>query len=458
MTKKDEKCAEANRLILSVKKAISREKKSSAFVGYYEAEGLADDLDQIRQDIMFLTKKFPDDTKKLMLDLLKTQGKIFERSDDSNGFIGGVFRQCVEDLGEIFSKISVDVEEVVNLVYRHFIDNEYGVEDNIIFAFKDVLKDEGLNLLKKKFVESVTPEELEKVRLEAAAEFDGDNDDDEGDEEDRLDNIKMHEEFYISNVRRGLTSIADCRNDVDEYIQACSFEEKIHEYDYMRIAKRLINHRRCNEALEWLDKMTKPVTGSWKEEHTRLKIDALSLSGNEEAARQERVSWFYSCFAYDLYEEILKYADDDFGKQFREQAIEKAFEYSNIYGAMNFLAALGEIGKLSQLIRINADAIDGGFYYALRPIAKILRETDRLAATIVYRKLLEHTLGKADSKYYQYAAKDLIACCELSLKIKDFDIYGNHDNYFANIQTKHKKKYAFWRIFNPLYEKGSRLD
>lgn len=54
-------------------------------------------------------------------------------------------------------------------------------------------------------------------------------------------------------VKHGLKSIADCRNDVEEYIAACAFKDDVSTDDYLDIAERLIRHWRPKEALQWID-------------------------------------------------------------------------------------------------------------------------------------------------------------------------------------------------------------
>jgi hypothetical protein len=274
-------------------------------------------------------------------------------------------------------------------------------------------------------------------------------------EKDRAEHVEWRTESFVRTIKRGLKDIADCRNDVDEYIAACSFTTAIHEHDHLGIAKRLASLGRYDEALKWLDDMSKPVCRAWKEDYFRIKIDALFLSGNKDAAQEERINWFDSGFDYDLYAEIIDNAEnDEFKLEFRKNTVQKAFECKNIYAGMEFLVKLKEIDKCAQLIYAKAETmIDGSSFYILRSAIKILRDLEPLAAMILCRKLLENVLHKGSSKYYKYAAKDLVDCYKLSKKITDFRAYEKHEDYFATIQAKHRKKYAFWKIYDPLFEK-----
>ncbi|GHT95591.1 hypothetical protein FACS1894122_13220 [Alphaproteobacteria bacterium] len=443
-------------LISTIEKSISSYKKSKAFIGYWDAGGFADVMDQTRENIVNLANTSPNEARKLMLDLIKTHAKVIERSDDSNGYIGNFYAQCMEDFGKIFLKLSVDIKEIVKLVCDLFMHDNYGVMGNVISDFKDVLREEGLELLKKNFLELASPRGLEEVKKKAETKFEKEKAKGELDEDDNLqEEVNKKVEYYLDNIERGLAHIADCRNDVDEYIQAQSFHGGLYEYDYLAIAKRMINHARYGEALEWLDKLSKPIT-TWRDDYLKLKISALSLSGELETAQQERIAWFQADFKYDLYEEILKNANDTFREQFRKQSIEKAFEHKDIYAAIDFLMQLDEVEKCAEFVLLKAESINGAYYELLRPMAKILRNNYPLASTILYRKLTEHSLAKAVSKYYQYAAKDLIACHELSSQITDFGSHKNHEAYFKEIQEKHQRKCAFWDIFYPLMKRKMR--
>jgi hypothetical protein len=455
MISENKKSNELEYLVSRIQKSISRHKKSHLEIGYWDAESYVDELDQLREDIMFLADKHPDTAKKLMTDLIDIHENVFERADDSNGFIGDFFRTCVEDLGKIYAKLSVDVTEVVSVVYDLFMHNDYAIADEVIFDFKDVLKEEGLDLLKNELIKSAAPKKLDQVQKKAAEEYDAEDHYYSVKEHDLGKHVEWKTESFIRTIKRGLREIADCRNGVDEYIAACSFATAIHEHDHLGIAKRLTNHGRYEEALKWLDEMSKPVCHAWEEDYFRIKIDTLLLSGNKNAAQEERLNWFNPGLDYDLYEEIINNAEDDeFKREFRDKIIQKAFEYKNLYAGMEFLIKLKEIDKCAQLVYAKAETmIDGSNFYILRSAIKAMRDIEPLAAMILCRKLLENILHKGSSKYYKYAAKDLVDCYKLDQKITDFREYKKHEDYFVEIQEKHKKKYAFWKIYDPLFEK-----
>lgn len=74
----------------------------------------------------------------------------------------------------------------------------------------------------------------------------------------------------------------------------------------------------------------------------------------------------------------------------------------------------------------------------------MLQNTDPIAATLLYRKMIEPVLDETKSKYYNYAAKDLVTCGVLNFKIANWGTLQNHEEYLKAIEIKHKRKVSFW--------------
>jgi dephospho-CoA kinase len=90
---------------------------------------------------------------------------------------------------------------------------------------------------------------------------------------------------------------------------------------------------------------------------------------------------------------------------------------------------------------------------SIKELADILKEIDPLTATLLYRKLMEPILTSAKSKYYNYAAKDLISCQELSRKIVDWKNHQDHSQFLLNLQEANKRKVSFWSEYNIAMQK-----
>ena len=189
-----------------------------------------------------------------------------ERVDDSNGSVSEVFVTAAEDLASLAKNSNhLKNDELVELIFTLFMNDNYGSYSNIISNFKGILKDQDLDLLKRK---------IQHVANDTNS-------------------------LTINNA---LKSIADCKDNVEEYIDACSSEDGINARNHIEIAKRFIKADRPKEALDWLDKMKTSVNHqTWQSDEKALKIQALELDGNYEHAQKERISWFAKNFDPDLY-------------------------------------------------------------------------------------------------------------------------------------------------------------
>ncbi len=177
--------------------------------------------------------------------------------------------------------------------------NDYGIYDEIILHFKNTLGSEGLQQL--------------YTQLNAAKDSNN-----------------------AGRVSRGLKSIADCRNNVDEYIQACSLNGVPIAHDHLDIAKRLMDHWRAEEALQWLDRMDIPNNHGWEPQRLKLKIQALELNGDYALAQEERITWFEKSLSPELYGEILKHSKDEVKELFKVDAVLKAFTFYEPHTALSF--------------------------------------------------------------------------------------------------------------------------
>lgn len=371
------------KIVNMIKKEISSLARSTRFIDYYESDSLADRLNELRLRIVNdLNAKSPKIAFEVMLNFLDLHKNTLERVDDSNGTVSDVFITACENLGSIAQDTDqLSNEKLVDIVFSRFTNNDYGIYDGIIRNFKNILNNEDLSLLQEKF--------------------------------EHIANGKN-----ISMVKHGLQSIADCKNDVDLYIYACSFKDSIHAHDHLDIAKRLISSSRAKEALQWLDSME--ISSPWQQDRRKLKIQALELDEDYEQAQKERLSWFAETLNPQVYKDIINAYNEDLKKEFQSSSIKKAFQFQEPHTSLYFLVQIEEFEEAARFVRARFKELNGRQYYVLRPTADLLQSIDPIAAILLYRKLIEPVLEETKSKYYNYAAKDLVTCAVLNSKITCF--------------------------------------
>jgi hypothetical protein len=97
-------------------------------------------------------------------------------------------------------------------------------------------------------------------------------------------------------------------------------------------------------------------------------------------------------------------------------------------------------------------------YYTLRPAADLLQNTDPIAATLLYRKMIQPVLDETKSKYDHNAVKDLVTCGILDSKIANWGALQSHEEYLKEIKIKHKRKISCWSEYKSALQKQAAKE
>lgn len=77
-------------------------------------------------------------------------------------------------------------------------------------------------------------------------------------------------------------------------------------------------------------------------------------------------------------------------------------------------------------------------------MAETLEQAQRLlAASLIYRALIDSILRRAQSKYYHHGVRYLHKLEALAPAITDWERFGTHDDYFRGLQQIHARKSSF---------------
>lgn len=199
---------------------INSIKRSQAFVNYGYSFRFADELQSVLDAInQQLLKSAPDLAEKLILKFIKIHPAVFERADDSSGSIGDVFRYAIEAWKEACVKCynGKDKTALIEKVAQLYLDDNYGITDDVIKPFGDFLSEDELEQLKQLIT---------------------------------ANKEKLSEHMF----KHALLQISDAKRNVDDYIDILESSEKINAAEVLNIVDRLIQKNRLQEALDWLEK------------------------------------------------------------------------------------------------------------------------------------------------------------------------------------------------------------
>jgi hypothetical protein len=82
----------------------------------------------------------------------------------------------------------------------------------------------------------------------------------------------------------------------------------------------------------------------------------------------------------------------------------------------------------------------------LTPAAYALADKYPLAATLLFRAMIDFSLSERKSTRYRHAARNLAECKSLQATIDGFGDFKAHDSYVAQLRERHGRKSSFWNL------------
>lgn len=391
---------------------ISGIRRGRRFIDYHESGRYVRELESLLEEID-RTAHDPRQGVELVADFIQTDSAVLGRADDSNGSIGDVYRIFACDSFVRHASQCEDKEWLYDTVLKLYINDENGVRDSLIASAGSFLPESHLRRMVDEFWSSGDrePNEYKRYHWYGAIE----------DIARQLKDPPLFEKACCA--RRPQLSTAAHRDIAEVYFE-CGYPLA---------------------ALQWLDKVLPDETFQL-DERERLLLKVLTELG--EKVRAEDIAW--RIFRRSRSEAGLSLLLEVIGESKRERVIENEIaEISQSleldYVAAKFMMEMERLDDAERYITERSDQLNGDYYYQLLPWAKAFEKQGRfLAASVIYRALLESILRRAKSKYYTYGVRYLRKLDDLASKINDWGTYTNHEDYKLNLRMEHKRKFSFW--------------
>lgn len=368
---------------------------------------ISDIVRLIREDI---APKNIEDAILALQYLVEHGDKIIECVDTSDGSVYPHLQEAVALLGDVWSKFSAaEPKRIAEYVYNRIQENDYGIFDEIIANFKNVLGKRGLSALENLI---------------------------------RLSLVNSDNHYSKRRWSGSLEKIADAEGDVDKYISIIhEFEGKESEYGRVKCSQHLAQAGRAEEALKMLEGIKS--SGAWTHDIDSTLIHCYELLNRTEDLRLLYEDKFFDYPTKDRLACILKIVGDT--KLNREKYINLALENNpNEYYKIEFLTELEEIERAADLVRKYINNWDGDRYSYLVPAASLLEKQFPLEASILYRALIISILERAKSRYYHHAVTYYNQLQKLSEEITSYHSFDSHEQFIENLNLVHFRKKAFW--------------
>lgn len=415
----------AGKLSKEIEKRIRTIGRSRSFVDWDRRKALVQELDHLRTMIVGpLAERDRRAAADLMWAFIGIADDVLERVGDGIGYVEEVFGQAMADLGTICASLpKADTDGLARRVLAICEGEGFASSGALIEHLGDALGPDGRAELRKATEASLGS--LQKTGVSDSEAW-------------RLEGRRRR-------LARRLAILADLDGDVDGFINAMRAGEM--ETSYVAdIAERLLAADRPAEALQWLAKPRRRIDDD-DTAHIDLKVAALEALGEADKAQEARWHYFRKTLVADYLREHLRRLPDfeDFERE--QEALDFAATHRSAETALSFFVEWSSLERADRLVRDRLRDFDGAAYYILRPAAEALEERYPVAATLLYRRMVESVLDRGSSKQYPYAARDLHSCVQLAPRIAEDGGIEPHPTFMTRLKKVHGRKYGFWEHF-----------
>jgi hypothetical protein len=420
-----------------VRKRIATIAKSRSYLDWDKVKSLAKDLTaQHRAVIDHVTGNDPREALDLLWRFMALAPSVYERCDDSNGELIGVFATAMSDLGPLSLTARVDPKALAERAFDALQDDDYGQYDGLITVLAEPLGDAGLDYLKTLMIafSRQTPEQMRE-------------------EERRVIGWGMNGPLYADEmvtrkrnrlVSNAIKTIATLRGDLDGFIAGFSDEERRVPVTAADIAQRLLAAGRIDEAWQIIETADRSARHwamfDWEATRARL-LEELGRSVDAQA-------FLWACFERSLearhLRAYLKKLPDFDDVEAEARAMAHVLTYPDMRHALDFLIKWPALDRVNRLVLDRYGELNGDFYELLTPAADALEPRYPLAATLMRRAMIDFALNKARVKRYPHAARHLVECAKLDARIEDYGQHPTHEAYEQALRLAHGRKRGFW--------------
>jgi hypothetical protein len=246
--------------------------------------------------------------------------------------------------------------------------------------------------------------------------------------------------------------------DLDAYITLEKARPE-NRQDSFAVAAMLHQAARLSEALDWVRKKTTgirtlPVNGvatsvgpDYQARERRL-LEAEILDGLKQRDAAQAIRWqeFLKTLDASILRRYIAKLDDFAEFDELDKAFAAVLQSQEIYPALDFLVEWPRLDLAAEHTLKHTKKWDGREYEYLTPAADALASKDPVAATILYRALLNAILIPSNGEAYPHAARYLTALADLSSLLPEQLPFESHAAFIDEIRRRHGRKHSFWEL------------
>ena len=378
-----------------------------------------------------------DEAFDLAWSLLQLAPSLHARSDDRNGAIAEVMRDAVGLIATLATRISASPEVLADRILDAVAEAGFGEFDGIIPALAEALGPEGLGHLQA-ITEAwaaagPTAQEVARYRglgLTSSPEA----------------RARRHRDSTRSII---LADIADVQGDVDAYMARYSADQLTQATIAPDVARRLLDAGRVQEAFDLVTRARRAEAGQtlrlFRYDLDEVYEECLAKLGLREDLKQHLWATFTQTLQGSALRKYLKLLPDFDDIEAEERALGVAESHPHLGAAIHFLIGWPDHSRAARMIAARAKELDGNAYETLTAAADTLAAAHPLAATLLWRAMIQDTLTGAKKSRYRHAARHFAECQASDAVIDDYGSAASHTQFARTLRQAHARKSGFWQ-------------
>lgn len=419
-----------------VRKRLVALRRSTSFVGWRKRKALIKDL---QTQVDMITGKIGPTDPTLAFDLLwqflELAPSVYERTDDSRGDIGDVFRAAILALDDIAECALLDPTILASRVWDAVSDNGYGEFDGIIGLVAPALGEAGFIQL--------------KLLVAAYADAPMDDVDDDHEAIHFLRELRSGNNSYCADqkaqrIRMVMQDIAMAEGNTDAYIAQYSEEDLTRPGIAAEVAQLLLADGKSQDALALLEAADLEGWVFRQEDWDDAFIACLISLERLDNAQTHRWTRFCETLNSSYLRPYLTALPDFEDIEAEDRARAHALKFTDAMTGLRFLLEWPDHASAAALILKRIGELDGNHYEILTPAAEALRDRHPLASVLLWRAMINYALGQGRATRYGHTADHLNDCGLADAQIVDYGLFPTHQSYLQALENRHDRKTSFW--------------
>jgi hypothetical protein len=255
-----------------------------------------------------------------------------------------------------------------------------------------------------------------------------------------------------------LQKLATHRDDFDSYMKLEELKPE-NRRDTLGVARKLYGAGRNREALNWLLSTPKgmrvvTINGTLAavgenfqaQEHKLLEADIRDALKERGEAQQIRWTEFLKSFDAKILRVYVSKLPDFTEFEELDKVFATVLGSNKLLEALRFLVEWPRLDLASEHVLKHAGKWRTIPFEAIAEAADALADDYPVAATLLYRSIIDDILARHDSGDYVEAASFYAALTDIAPRLPASLPFEKHEAYLARLNQKYGRRYMFWNL------------